>query len=274
MSDDENAPSGERPRAEQRWTASAFVLLSMLIPLLLPPRYAAGTSWLLPAIEGAVLLALVIVDPGRIDRPGRWVRALSIALVVVIAAGAAWAAGRLVWDLLHGNPDTTVANELLLSGALVWLQTVLAFGFLYLKLGLYASIMMHFAIDFMSVPLNVWPDNLAVTLTIGLFVLAWLAIGVPYMLLYFSKGLGWLLGRRVWPDLPPKPPEPVYVGYYPPYAPAPAYPAPQSAPPAPYGGVPPRRADDDHAYLCNNCGNSEAVYTEGKLVCTRCGSKR
>ncbi len=134
MSDDENAPSGERPRAERRWTASAFVLLSMLIPLLLPPRYAAGTSWLLPAIEGAVLLALVIVDPGRIDRPGRWVRALSIALVVVIAAGAAWAAGRLVWDLLHGNPDTTVANELLLSGALVWLQTVLAFGFLYWEL--------------------------------------------------------------------------------------------------------------------------------------------
>lgn len=150
----------------------------------------------------------------------------------------------------------------------------LAFGYLYLKVGLYAAIMMHFATDFMSVPISVWPDSLGVTLTIGLMLLAWLAIGVPYMLLYFSKGLGWLLGRRVWPDLPPKAPEPVYVGYYPPYAPAPVYPVPQSAPPAPYGGVPPRRVDDDHAYLCNNCGNSEAVYTEGQLVCTRCGSKR
>lgn len=150
----------------------------------------------------------------------------------------------------------------------------LAFAFLYLKLGLYASIMMHFAIDFMSVPLSVWPDSLAVTMTLGLLLLAWLAIGVPNMVLYFSKGLGWLLGRRIWPDLPPKAPEPVYVGYYPVYAPAPMYPAPQSAPPAPYGGVPTNQAGDERGYVCNNCGNREAVYTEGNLVCTRCGSKR
>ncbi|MCK8671809.1 hypothetical protein M1M07_11865 [Rhodococcus sp. HM1] len=122
------------PRAEQRWTASAFVLVSMAVPFLLPAHYSPGTTWLLPVIEGSVLVALVIVDPGRIDRPGRWVRALSVALVVVIAAGAAWSAARLVWDLLHSSPTATVAIDLLLSGALVWMQTVLAFGFLYWEL--------------------------------------------------------------------------------------------------------------------------------------------
>ncbi len=122
------------PRAERRWTASAFVVVSMAVPFLLPARYSPGTAWLLPAIEGSVLVALIIVDPGRIDRPGRWVRALSLALVAAIAAGAAWGGGRLVWDLLHGNPDTTVANELLVSGALVWLQTIIAFAFLYWEL--------------------------------------------------------------------------------------------------------------------------------------------
>lgn len=122
------------PRAERRWTASAFVLVSMAVPFLLPASYSPGTAWLLPAIEGCVLAALIVVDPGRIDRPGTWVRALSVALVVVIAAGAAWGAARLVWELLHGSPQATVATDLLVSGALVWVQTVLAFAFLYWEL--------------------------------------------------------------------------------------------------------------------------------------------
>ncbi|MBP1162041.1 putative membrane protein [Rhodococcus sp. PvR044] len=134
MSDDPHTPSGSESRAERRWTASAFVLVAMAVPFLLPSRYSPGTDWVLPAIEGFVLLTLIVVDPGRIDRPGRWVRALSIALVVAIAAGAAWGSARLVWDLLHGAPQTTVATELLISGALVWSQTVLAFGFLYWEL--------------------------------------------------------------------------------------------------------------------------------------------
>lgn len=96
MNDDDHVPAQNLPRAEQRWTASAFVLVAMAIPFLLPARYAAGTAWLLPAIEGLVLLTLIVVDPGRIDRPGRWVRSLSVRLVVAIAAGAAWGAGRLV----------------------------------------------------------------------------------------------------------------------------------------------------------------------------------
>ncbi|MFE0750904.1 hypothetical protein [Gordonia sp. NPDC058843] len=134
MSDDNRGPGEALPRAEQRWTASAFVLVAMTIPFLLPARYAAGDAWLLPTVEGIVLLTLIVVDPGRIDRPGRWVRALSIGLVVAIAAGAAWAAGRLVWDLLHGNPQTEAADQLLVAGALVWLQTVIAFAFLYWEL--------------------------------------------------------------------------------------------------------------------------------------------
>ncbi|MFZ2530179.1 MAG: hypothetical protein WAX14_21420 [Rhodococcus sp. (in: high G+C Gram-positive bacteria)] len=122
------------PRAERREAASACVLVSMAVPFLLPSRYSPGTDWLLPAIEGCVLVALIVVDPGRIDRPGRRVRALSVALVVAIATGAAWGAARLVWDLLNGSPQTTVATDLLVSGALVWTQTVLAFAFLFWEL--------------------------------------------------------------------------------------------------------------------------------------------
>ena len=54
------------------------------------------------------------------------------ALVSYFRSG--WSAARLVWDLLHSSPTATVATDLLLSGALVWMQTVLAFGFLYWEL--------------------------------------------------------------------------------------------------------------------------------------------
>ncbi|MGW0043844.1 hypothetical protein [Rhodococcus sp. NPDC003348] len=134
MSGDSTTSTRGGPRAERRWTASVFVVVAMVVPFLLPAHYSPGADWLLPAIEGGVLITLIVVDPGRIDRPGRWVRALSIALVVAIAAGAAWGSARLVWDLLHGAPQTTEPVELLASGALVWLQTVLAFGFLYWEL--------------------------------------------------------------------------------------------------------------------------------------------
>ncbi|MFD1812910.1 hypothetical protein [Rhodococcus gannanensis] len=77
---------------------------------------------------------MIVLDPGRIDRPGRSVRILSLLLVAAIASGAAWSAGRLVWDLLHGKPGTTVALEPLVAAALVWLQTIIAFGFLYWEL--------------------------------------------------------------------------------------------------------------------------------------------
>lgn len=150
----------------------------------------------------------------------------------------------------------------------------LAFAYLYLKLGLYASIMFHFATDFLTVPLQVWPDDLVVTMVIGLMLLVWLAIGVPYVLLYFSKGAGWLLGRRIWPDVPREAARPAHAPYLAFAAPAPMYyPAPY-APPAPYASAPAVRVEDPQGYVCQNCGNREAAYTEGRLVCTRCGARR
>lgn len=144
MVSDDDIQAHHLPRAERRWTASACVLASMAVPFLLPARYSPGVDWLLPAIEGSALLALIIVDPGRIDRPGPWTRGLSLAVVAAIATGAAWASARLVWDLLHGNPQTTVATELLISGALVWLQTIIAFGFTYWELDNGGPVNRHF----------------------------------------------------------------------------------------------------------------------------------
>ncbi len=144
-----------------------------------------------------------------------------------------------------------------------------AFAYLFLKLGLYASILMHFGIDFMSVPMSVFPDDTTITLMLGLAVLAWVAVGALYVVLYASKGVGWMLGRRIWPDIPwprsrPAPmrqhyPVPVPAGPYG-YRPAPV-PAPLPRDPTAFG------------YVCGRCGNREATYVDGSLTCQKCGNK-
>lgn len=158
----------------------------------------------------------------------------------------------------------------------------LAFGYLFLRLGVYAAILLHFAFDFLSVPLSVFPDNNLLTVVLGLTLIVWVVVGIPYLLLYASKGVGWLLGKRVWPDVPKATPRPSYGAHYGNYQYAPYPPAPYApyaggnAPPPVMTPPPPQgRASDPTAFgfTCRNCGNREALYKDGTLTCTRCGMK-
>src|SRR4051812_30468162 len=73
----------------------------------------------------------MIVDPGRIDRESRATRAIGIGLVAVLVAGATTQATVLIIELVGGDEALNRADALLSSGALVWLNTVVAFTFLY-----------------------------------------------------------------------------------------------------------------------------------------------
>ncbi|MBI0584823.1 MAG: CPBP family intramembrane metalloprotease [Methanomassiliicoccus sp.] len=182
------------------------------------------------------------------------------AVLLVISSVMFGAAHVFNWDLFKIFPAAVAG---------------LAFGYLFLKLGVYAAIMLHFTFDFLTVPMEVWSDGLAVTGIIGLLILAWLVIGIPYLVLYASRAIGWLLGRRIWPDAPPKPPRPVYASYPPvppPYGP-PAY-APTPYAPPPYSPpVPPPPQASGPGFVCRYCGAREALYADGDLVCTKCGKR-
>ncbi len=72
---------------ESRWPMAIAVLVLMAAALIAPARLSIVPGWILAALEGLLLLALILGDPGRIDRTGPWQRRTSIALVVVILAG-------------------------------------------------------------------------------------------------------------------------------------------------------------------------------------------
>ena len=104
------------------------------LPLLLPTRFSLGPDWIISVIEGILLVALIMADPGRIDRRSVLVRRLSIVLVAVLIVGAAGVTVRLVVDLIVGGPETNSPAQLLRVGSLVWLYLIITFSFLYWEL--------------------------------------------------------------------------------------------------------------------------------------------
>jgi uncharacterized membrane protein len=117
--------------AEKRWPMAVTLLLAMTVPLLLPARFSLGPSWAVPVVEVLLLVAIIAVDRGRIDRQSAAARTLSLVLVAVLVADAAGVTGRLIVDLVQGGPETSDPAELLKTGFLVWLYTIIAFAFVY-----------------------------------------------------------------------------------------------------------------------------------------------
>jgi hypothetical protein len=125
---------GEEIVAEARWPMAGAVIAAIVLTLLLPDELRFLPRWLLPSIEGALLVALLFGDPGAIDRRAQWLRAVSIALVALLVCGALAATGRLIDVLIHGGEATNSASELLEAGGVVWTSTIIAFALLYWEL--------------------------------------------------------------------------------------------------------------------------------------------
>jgi uncharacterized membrane protein len=110
------------------------VVMAMVLTFLLPKGVRAGPPWLLPGLEGLVLVSLICVDPWRISRQTKALQALSIALVCLLVFDALWSTGWLVNELIHGGPATKSADNLLDAGVLIWFLNIIAFSLFYWEL--------------------------------------------------------------------------------------------------------------------------------------------
>ena len=119
---------------ERRWPIAVTLVVAMTLPFLLPSKFSLGPTWIVPVIEALLLGALIIADPGRIDRRSSIVRTLSIGLVAMLVAGATGATARLVIDLIKGGPDTNSPGQLLRIGSVTWVYVIITFSFLYWEL--------------------------------------------------------------------------------------------------------------------------------------------
>src|SRR6202020_495370 len=119
-------------RGERRWPMAAAVLAAGGLRAVLPPQLRAGDArWVLVLVLIGLLAAMIIGDPGRIDRDSTWLRVLTGTLIGVISAVNASAAVRLIAAIIDGAKFTNDANVLLASGGAIWLSNVIAFGLWY-----------------------------------------------------------------------------------------------------------------------------------------------
>lgn len=119
-----------RTRGEPRWPVTATVIAAIGLQLVLPDTLALRPRFLLPALEGALLVGLIIANPVRIERRSRVVAAASLVLTLLITIANAFSAARLVRTIVegrfHGQPVA-----LLGAGAAVWGTNVIAFALWY-----------------------------------------------------------------------------------------------------------------------------------------------
>lgn len=108
------------------------MVVAALLYALLPQDLTLGPRWLIPALELALLVAVVGTDPGRIDRQSRLSRGVSLTLTLLIIVTNLAALGLLVAGLVTGQDAD--GGQLLVAGLQVWATNVIAFGLLYWEL--------------------------------------------------------------------------------------------------------------------------------------------
>jgi hypothetical protein len=100
-----------------------------------------------------------------------------LSVILIIVSAAIFAYGHLdSWDLFKLVPVTVCG---------------LALGYLFVRYGLYAAIMMHFLVDFMESFTWIY-DSIEADMMVGFFALGMVVLGLPFIVIYGKRGLEYL----------------------------------------------------------------------------------
>jgi len=130
----ERPATPDRPdeRGERWWPVALAILVTVALHVALPAKYRVNPPWVLPVVLLALMAALIIGDPGRIDRQRRWLRVTTGAVIAVLALANLTGAVRLVAEILTNNKAfANNAGALLATGGVIWVTNVIAFALWY-----------------------------------------------------------------------------------------------------------------------------------------------
>jgi uncharacterized membrane protein len=126
--------SAERPYpppgdSEPFWPAQLTVLAAIVVQVLLPARLSAGPDWLVPSLEGALLVGMFVVTPNVIEEEHPRRRRISLSLTAFVSLANIFSLGALTHLLLsHTVSD---GRALIVAGVLIWITNLLIFALWY-----------------------------------------------------------------------------------------------------------------------------------------------
>jgi hypothetical protein len=112
------------------WPAQLAVAVAVGLHLVLSDKLIIGPKWLIPAVEGLLLLTLVVIAPKRISR-SRWrhERGLLWTILILVTLTYLVSLGLLVHYLVAGGK--VGGHALIGSGVVLWVTNVLIFSVVY-----------------------------------------------------------------------------------------------------------------------------------------------
>jgi hypothetical protein len=112
------------------WPAQLAVAVAIALHLTLSDKLVIGPIWLIPAVEGLLLLTLVVVAPMRISQ-SRWrhQRGLLWTILGLVTLTYLVSLGLLVHYLVTGGK--VGGHALIGSGVVLWVTNVLLFSVVY-----------------------------------------------------------------------------------------------------------------------------------------------
>ncbi len=99
----------------------------------LSERLTVGPSWLVPALEGVLLIGLSMATPRQLEHEHTGRRRAAIALTAFVSAANVFSLVELTHYLLHSKA-LNYGQELIVSGMLIWLTNFLIFALWYWEL--------------------------------------------------------------------------------------------------------------------------------------------
>jgi hypothetical protein len=125
------------PRTPESYTWPLVAIVVAILPqVLIPAHDRVGPPLLVPIIETAAFLAMLIIaaKPGPVPRRARPIILFLLGLLILANASAAVRLVVLVLDGGKVDGAALTANRLLVAGALVLTTNVITFGLLYWQL--------------------------------------------------------------------------------------------------------------------------------------------
>jgi uncharacterized membrane protein len=111
------------------WPAQLAVGLAIVLNVSLANEITIGPRWLLPGVEGLLLVALVVVAPARATAHRVGERRFALAVIGLVSVVNVALLVRLVDHLINGGGGA--GRSLILSGAVLWVTNVLLFAVWY-----------------------------------------------------------------------------------------------------------------------------------------------